>query len=283
MSSFPIKLHRLSPRNVYSKAISIYTSIERYLYLHEYINHKYYSLPDFICIGAQKAGTTWLMENLNQHPNIVLPQMYPHYDIHYFDININKPFAWYCSHFKDKGLKRTGESTPAYATLPKEKLHLIRDLLPDLKIIYILRNPIERAWSHAKMTLIAKHQTSLLDIDESEFVKHFCSQRSKERCDYLGTIGKYNEVFDAEQIFLGFFDDITSNPVNLLSSVFKHIGLEQDIKLDNNLLTNRVNKGVTMEIPEKYRLFLQNQYKGQIAKLAELLGGPTLLWLKELD
>lgn len=104
--------------------------------------------PDFLIIGAQKAGTTSLFHYLSQHPSVQPPSTK---EIHYYDIHYHKGANWYKKIFKlvNKD-KITGEATPYYLFHPfvPERVH--RDN-PDTKIIVLLRHPGERAFSHYQM------------------------------------------------------------------------------------------------------------------------------------
>jgi Sulfotransferase family len=149
--------------------------------------------PDFICVGVQKAGTTWLDQMLRAHPRIWLP---PVKELHYFDDVYIKHFrGWIPRHRRvhalgaieqqvSEGLKADfkliktaahialntptddwykaiftmapagvvkGEMTPAYSLLPKDGIDHILRLNPSVKIILLLRDPVERAWSQIRM------------------------------------------------------------------------------------------------------------------------------------
>jgi hypothetical protein len=120
-------------------------------------------LPDFIIIGAQKCGTSTLYKALLQHPNIVAPIniIAPiKKEIHFVDIpqNYSKGTRWYKTHFPSnfyrnlykKVLHRefiTGESSPGYLYFPHVSKRM-KALLPNVKIIVMLRNPVDRAYSH---------------------------------------------------------------------------------------------------------------------------------------
>ncbi|WP_256759521.1 sulfotransferase domain-containing protein [Cohnella sp. WQ 127256] len=104
-------------------------------------------MPDFVIIGAQKAGTTSLYHYLNQHPVIAGAVVK---EVHYFDLNYDKPREWYLQFFPsllEKKRRLTGEASPYYLFHPLAARRL-RETLPDAKIIVILRNPIDRAYSH---------------------------------------------------------------------------------------------------------------------------------------
>ena len=115
---------------------------------------------DFLGIGAQKAGTTWLYEQLRLHPDISFPAGK---EVHFWDLQYERGIEWYRPLFTHDKCKCLGEITPAYAMLSKVHIEEIRDINPSLKIIYILRNPIHRAWSSALMALKRAEMT----IDEA--------------------------------------------------------------------------------------------------------------------
>jgi hypothetical protein len=112
-------------------------------------------LPDFLIIGAQKCGTTSLYAQLTEHP-CVLPALTK--EVHYFDRSRGRPLSWYRAHFplqtsteRDAGdlehAARTGEASPYYLFDPGCAA-LIHGALPGAKLIVLLRNPADRAYSH---------------------------------------------------------------------------------------------------------------------------------------
>lgn len=106
-------------------------------------------LPDFVILGAQKAGTTSLHDYLSQHPNVAPPLTK---EIHFLDYNYERGEGWYRAHFpthfeKWRGAFRvTGEGSPYYLFYPHAALRA-KQLLPRAKFIVLLRNPVERAYS----------------------------------------------------------------------------------------------------------------------------------------
>ncbi len=107
--------------------------------------------PTFLCVGAQKAGTTSLYNIIKQHSQIFMPQKK---ELHFFDWHENfaKGNDWYFKKFQnsEKYLAR-GEITPNYIYkeyVPKRILDIIGK---DVKLIFMLRNPADRAFSHYKM------------------------------------------------------------------------------------------------------------------------------------
>jgi len=145
------------------------------------------TFPNFLILGAQKSGTSWLAEMLAHHPDVYMaPQ-----EIHFFDKgeNFDKGEAWYANHFRncgkakesgqggeggvDRGVKRIGEKTPDYFAPDKALaedhqpgIHTrIHTLLPDARFILVLREPALRAVSAVQHLIRTKRANPLLSID----------------------------------------------------------------------------------------------------------------------
>lgn len=126
-------------------------------------------LPDYIIAGAQKAGTTSLWAYLSEHPSVE-PSMIK--EVHYFDSNYHRGLAWYRSHFPISGFDHlhtsagprtlTGESSAYYIFHPLAPQR-IAQTIPDVKIVLLLRNPIDRAFSHYQLKLRRRQETLSFD------------------------------------------------------------------------------------------------------------------------
>ncbi len=106
------------------------------------------TLPDFLIIGAQKSGTSFLYQLLAQHPR-VKPAFVK--EVHYFDLNFGKGNNWYRSNFplqmRNTRTYITGEASPYYLFHPHAAKRASM-VVPDAKLIILLRNPVDRAYSH---------------------------------------------------------------------------------------------------------------------------------------
>ena len=236
--------------------------------------------PDFVGIGAQKAGTTWLGHNLQLHPEIWMPRMK---ELHYFNEIANDPKnpvsrlydkvtregtvnrrwrrqvksrlrhhlkrfsvedvfwdlryyagtpgdGWYASLFKAGRGRVKGEITPAYSTLGPDSIAHVHDLLPEAKLIFMMRNPIERAWSQLVMRL---DKEGLRDIDPSRYRKlqnNFEREGYQARTNYLNTLENWSEFYPEEQIFVGFLEDVHFFPEQLLRGVYEFLGVDASFR-----------------------------------------------------
>jgi hypothetical protein len=114
-------------------------------------------LPDFLVIGAQRAGSTSLFAQLCAHPGVVSPS---HKEIHYFDLQSPRSLRWYRSHFPPAATARgrlTGEASPYYLFHPAVPAR-VAEALPDVRLIALLRDPVARAYSHYQLSVRDGHE-----------------------------------------------------------------------------------------------------------------------------
>lgn len=179
---------------------------------------------DFLGIGAQKAGTTWLFMNLSKHKDIEFPSGK---ELHFWNKIHNKSdadLANYLSLFSDETSSKKGEITPAYAIIEKEIIEQIHQVNDRLRIIMILRNPIERAWSSALMAL----KRAEMQFDEASnqwFIDHFNSSGSLKRGDYSTCLKNWLSVFGQEQVLVEWYENIQNDPVAMLKRCCSHLGV----------------------------------------------------------
>ena len=254
------------------------------------------NFPNFLGIGAQKSGTTWLYKNLRKHPQLYLPETK---EIHYFDWYFYKSINWYCKYFKGAKKKQvTGEINPCYSTLSEKKIKLIHKMNPKLKIILLLRNPIERAWSQAVMNLVKRKKANIAIVDlfsiiklatstrkkefhlikNQEFIAHFNHPRSIERGDYLNIIKKWRKYFPNNQIFIGDYNQLKISPDKLLNEIFEFLGTKQVTEWNNYPLHSKINstKKERTRIPHELYEYLSRIYSNDLKMLKEKI--PNIKW-----
>jgi hypothetical protein len=125
--------------------------------------------PDFVIVGVQRCGTTSLFRALSTHPAVFSPVLSSK-GVHYFDTNYDKPFKWYVSHFPTqltRGLASrrigasviAGEASPYYVFHPAAPARMAQ-ALPAARLIVMLRDPVERAWSHYHHMRFEGHESA---------------------------------------------------------------------------------------------------------------------------
>lgn len=280
---------------------------------------------DFIVIGAQKAGTTWLYKRLCELEDFDMP---PVKELHYFDRSseylstsllsqeqwpkrmghrlwwksmlgdlsntlmrrelhqFNWALNYYCSNSDDawyqslskarKGL--VGDCTPAYSMLQEKEVKRMYQLLPKAKIIFLLRNPVDRIWSSFKYY---KRGQAMEQIDEKEVLDFADWKGQVLRSDYLNTLNVYSKVYPAEQILIGFYDAIIDQPLDLLTKIVQFVGGSTENIETQCTLNESNNASLKMPLPVFLRKQLEEKYQEQMNSLSHLFGGYCKNWIGE--
>lgn len=235
----------------------------------------------FLGIGAQKSGTTWLYFNLIRHPDLYLPDGVK--ELHYWDANFHRGFEWYQAFFAANTAGRAaGEITPAYAILEPEKIRDVHAHFPDLKLIYLMRNPVHRAWSGAQMAL-GRAEMTMDDASDAWFIDHFHSRGSQRRGDYEGCLRAWQEVYPADRFLVMLFDDIQADPRGVLKRCAAHIGVDPGFfdTLSEEELRQAHFPGPGHSIRPSLHAHLVAHYTPKIRSLEAFLGRDLSLWHRQ--
>jgi len=275
----------------------------------------------FMCIGAQKSGTTWLYEQLDKHPQVEMP---PLKEIHYFDEihrnvktslsarffdkhwmnarwrKINKylliklakfnvreakwfirylyskrDWEWYDKLFQSSEEKISGDITPDYAVLNENLINEIILHYPNIKVIFLMRNPVERKWSHIKMVLGEKRKRHFSEVLEEEYL-FACENWKDDIGNYPETIKSWQKHVGKSNFFIGFYDDLREDPVELYRNILKFLDINPIF--DEKELKKVVYGGSNASIPpEAYNIIL-NQKIQEIDELKRMLGNIPATW-----
>lgn len=233
---------------------------------------------DFLGIGAQKCGTTWIFSQLEKHPKIRFPAGK---EVHFWDQQHQRGTAWWIGLFgtEHPGVKQ-GEITPAYALLNASTIAEIYRLAPQIRLFYSIRNPIARAWSSALMAM-SRAEMTLDETSDRWFIDHFNSAGSKHRGDYLRSMETWLSVYPREAFKLIFFDDIVSDPRTVLVELAEHLRLEPNRFLEISLddLTTPVFEGAAVDLRPALLDYLRTLYAPAIQLLSKNLGRDLNSWI----
>lgn len=231
----------------------------------------------FLGIGAQKAGTTWLYEHFSRHPQLAFPLGK---EAHFWDRPHDADaVAAYLKHFADVS-GTAGEITPSYAALPSETVRKIHGCNPRMRLIYLIRNPMDRAWSSALMAL-QRAQMTLDEASDAWFSDHFRSAASLKRGDYQSCLETWRAVFSSEQLLVLRFEQIVEEPEALLNRCFQHLGVSpvDPEQLRRQGCRNPVFTGPGYALRPSLRPILKGLYQDKIEKLSRYLDTDLRDWL----
>lgn len=187
--------------------------------------------PDFLIVGAAKAGTTSLGVQLGRHPRICIPRA----ELHYFDRpdNFARGPDWYLDALTrswEPGNRVLGEKTPTYCYLAQIAERIYRDY-PGVKLIWLLRNPVDRAYSnylHAVRRGNERLSFARAVTEESRRIRRDPFTGYLERSRYWQQIERFDKWFPREQMQFHLFEDFASRLEKVLDQVFDFLGVASE-------------------------------------------------------
>jgi len=250
-------------------------------------------LPDFLVVGGQRCGTTSLFRALEQHPHIVRPTL--NKGVNYFDINYHKGPRWYAGHFPRASTRtrRLGVGTP-FATFEASGYYLFHPLaaeriardLPEVKIVAMLRDPAERAFSawkheHARGFDDESFERAL-ELEEARVAReaermavdpNFQGYSHRHhayaaRGDYVQQLSRYYERLPREQIHVLYSEAFFDDPVGEFRALTTFLGVEDvpGVHFDQH------NARGSGPMSEQVRRLLTGRFTGQADELHTLVG-----------
>lgn len=230
-------------------------------------------VPDFLVISPPKTGSTWLANNLRCHPQIFIPAIK---ELKYFSaLHWWADLDWYLEHFTSAGTRLKGEASPSYALLPVEQIRRIKSLVPRLKLVFLMREPIARAWSHARHhyryreTNFANRTGTIDDVTPEDWLDDFQHDCNVASGDYLGQLRRWLTVFPREQLFVTFFEDIQHRPEQLLRDLFAFLGVEARLDLAAFPITERILPGIDKQLSPQLEERLQRLWHQRTTQLVD--------------
>ena len=281
--------------------------------------------PDFFCIGAQKAGTGWLYEQLRSHPDFWMPPMK---ELHYFDrITISDesptqrslPLARkerdrieiarnrarddrdieflqrldrlserksldleaYANLFEPKGALIAGDITPGYSTLNDVIVEKITARFPFSKVLFIARDPVERAWSQLSMYVRRGLIERFDPKDLEQISQHLARPEIRARSYASEIVRRWRCRVKSDLFRVYFFDDLKRDPQQLRTCIMTFLGADPE-KLSGALAPEHNAKAEKekLSLTEAARQHLAHFFEDELRACTTELGGAANEWPK---
>jgi hypothetical protein len=279
--------------------------------------------PDYICIGAQKAGTRWLFDQLAFHPDFWMP---PVKELHYLnqskrflrfaqplledaernlraanrrrakkverpltpdDIDWLKSRIWlhgrptdldlYARLFNLRGERLSGDICPPYAILPGDEARAVRDRFPRARIVYLVRDPVDRFWSQYCM-ILRRHPVP--EPEALATVQDFVARSTgQEHSAIADVVARWRKGADDPDFGLYFFDDLKADAAGLRRRIVTFLGGDPD-RGGEALPADHNRKAAYAKIPmsSDVRDHLVETFADEIRFAARDLRGPAEAW-----
>jgi len=191
----------------------------------------------------------------------------------------NKDMDWYCSLFNGPGVEFTGDITPGYSVLGDSLIAQIAEALPALKIVLLVRNPVDRFWSQAQMQY-RKGNVDENSLRDPDFVASLLEQPSIKFRSYASeTFLRWSRFFSDAQIGVFTFDMLKQDPRALREEIFAFLGLtasSDEVSVDPAF--NRKARQERVPMIPVVRQRLEREFAREIDSSREIFGSLVSAW-----
>jgi hypothetical protein len=200
--------------------------------------------PEFIGIGAQRSGTSWIYACLYEHPELCMPQK----EINFFSRERNwaRGFDWYEAIFAQCAPgATTGEYSTSYLTHAETPMRIKRRY-PQARLIVSLRNPVDRAYSNYLNDIVAGtvEASTSFEVALEAHPEYIDSGR------YAQALRRYLDVFPREQLLVSVFEDARRDPLEAVQRIYRFLSVDPSFKpamIDRAVGTGRVPRAQWLE------------------------------------
>ncbi len=253
--------------------------------------------PEFLIVGPQRTATTWLHRCLSKHPQVLMPNQK---ELYFFSLLDEKNHRFYCSNdlnwyikqfnvsnkevvkLKLRNIRKylwpykikvRGEATASYAALDVNTIKQIIQINPKIKVIFGVREPGQRAWSHAKKDLVRNAERPFSTVSRDEFFEFFKDPYIIKCGQVVKNIRNWQNNLKKGQLYLMQYEDVNNKPKETLNNVLKFLGISTRKRIiDNIMVTSPVNTTSSEAIPDEIRGFLEKLYSEENALLKSTFG-----------
>jgi len=271
--------------------------------------------PDFICIGAQKAGSTWLYDQARSHPRVWMP---PIKEVRYFSALggvkeraaiqlakyelLSRPMdprkvefvrrlaraegpkngndlTEYMALFEPAGDAVTGDISPGYVRMPDDLAKKLAAALPDCKFLFLIREPAARLWSQLNM-MVRTGRLGRRALTHPRRLLKLTKEEAITAYSYQSqTIKTWRALVGEERFKVFVMDELYVEADGFRRRIFDYLGLNAD---ECTLPANHNRKTTELKIPvtDEMRGVLDKVFADERRELVRLVGGATQNWSK---
>jgi hypothetical protein len=198
---------------------------------------------------------------------------------------------WYETHFESENGSKPkpvrGEISPLYCRLKAWQVNRIAKLLPDLRLVFTLRHPIERVWSQALLEFGYLAAKDIRKISSITFLRQVERARNRLSSDYRRTIQIWSHAFGRDALQINVFETLQGDPQSYVNGILRHIGATTPWTVPAQFVNSKVHATSSLvrqrrDIPELVEWYIADRLLEPTERLNELLQGQVSSWVDDM-
>ena len=279
--------------------------------------------PNFLCIGVEKAGTTWLYDNLRLHPDIWLPPP-PFKELHYFDDRVpnrellqfgrfdhgsvfrryspilRSPtpetvrWLWHFNHHRSDSMnwyrslftmtdKVSGDITPAYCTLDERGVEYVRNVVGDSCRVILILREPVARSWSAVKMLYRYKKIDIEQADDSSIIHDMLFSYNLLNTGYSRIINTWRTFFNDESFRILYFDDLIIDNAAFLTDVCSFLGVKCSGWTPPKLNISSNKDKKRIKVPPAILSSISQFYLPELEQLSQMIGGHSVSWLRKAE
>jgi len=187
--------------------------------------------------------------------------------------------AWYRSLFTPAQGRVSGEITPEYSLLGDEAVLRLAREYPQLKAVFLVREPVSRCWSHGRMDMLRADSTCAADAISADINGFFAASHCLQRSDYVAIIDRWSVAF-GDRFLWAFSEDIGQQPAEFVTRLRDFLGLPLRLPDDPSVLHSRIGVGKPRDIPTDLAQALHQHFRPKVVEMRKRFGRVPAAWLE---
>ncbi len=184
---------------------------------------------------------------------------------------------WYLSLFKPARKRMPGEISPSYCFLKEPDIRHVNELLPEVRVIMLLRDPIERAWSTLRKNRLTKHPIDIV----TRILERPALQ---EPSQYARNLRNWRGILGPERVFIGFFEEVRERPVGLMSRIHSFLGVRDLSKELSGFAETRFNASPPKSLPRDFSRAAARMFLPLLQDLEKKVGDQVVMrWIERAE
>lgn len=210
----------------------------------------------------------------------------------FFNYNIrHQGLSWYLQYFRqstEEEIQARGEISPTYAVMRRREIRLTKELFPDLKLILLVRHPVDRMWSALRRHWTYSYLDDVADVgkDVSSMLGYADQRLADAFGDYRAIYRNWTSVFDEDRILLLRFDRMKNEPDRTVARVLDFVGVESDIEWIRSYRENaniRNQSKADVDMPAYVRYYLSRRYLDRTKTFNGMTDGFVQDWVEDME